>query len=247
VLQVSHDSLYDVLPGGLFHHIFSDFDPENRRLEFEKLKEEEKNARSFFLPFNDEFFKLYVKLELALRKYFKHPDFFIHHLLLFGKRIPDKYSIKLASYLLFADKIIGDVHLTTLCLSDILGHDVKHSENFTSENIRYNSSNIKTIHSPNNSFLGVDFICGDSVAEERMVWDFSILLEDDQAVENYIVKENKEILQVLNVFIEYFIPMEIEVRTNVTCSNLHPIFMDMDHAEKTEIPARSYLGYNTVI
>ena len=64
--HISHDSLYDILPDGLFHSIFSDFNAENRGLEFEKLKTEEINARKFFIPFDYEFFIQYVKLELIL-------------------------------------------------------------------------------------------------------------------------------------------------------------------------------------
>jgi hypothetical protein len=251
ILHISHDSFYDVLPGGLFHHIFSDFNPENRRLEFEKLKEEEKNARKFFLPFDDEFFMQYVKLELTLRKYFKNPDRFIHHLLLFGKKIPGKYSTKLSSYLLFADKIIGNAKLTALCLSDILGHDIRHSAYNVDDNINYFSNNIDTKHSESSAILGGNYICGDSVAEDRIVWEFSILLEDDKAVEKYIERENKQIKEILKIFFEYFIPIEIEVMTNIICNKSNPFVIGEDYVDKNmvsaEIQSNSYLGYNMII
>jgi len=246
-LHISHDSFYDILPNGLFHNIFSDFNPENRRLEFEKLKGEEKNARKFFLPFDYEFFIQYVKLELTLRKYFKNPERFIHSLLLFGKSIADEYALKLTSYLLFIDKIIGNAELTALCLADILGQDVRHSIYYLSDNLSYNNNKIENLHLKRGTILGDNYICGNTVAEGRDVWEFSILLKDDKAVEKYVEKENNQINEVLKVFYEYFIPIEIEVRTNIICDNTAPFIIGEDSVQGTAETSNNYLGFNTVI
>lgn len=251
ILHVSHDSFYDTLPKGLFHNIFSDFNPENRRLEFEKLKEEEENARKFFLPFDHEFFMQYMTLELTLRKYFKNPEKFIHNLLLIGKNIPDEYVAKLTSYLLFVDKIIGNTKLTTLCLSDILGREVTHSVYYISDNVSYNNNEIENLHFSRGTILGDNYICGNTVSEGRNVWEFSIILEDDKAVEKYIEKENNQIREVLKEFYEYFIPIEIEVRTNIICINVTSFVIGEDSVHKsnmtTNYQSDNYLGFNTVI
>lgn len=244
--HISHDSIYDVLPDGLFHSIFSDFDPENRGLEFEKLKEEEKNARKFFIPFDYEFFIQYVKLELTLRKYFDKPESFIHNLLLFDKKISEKYAVKLNSYLLFADKIIGNIEITALCLSDILSQEVRHSTNYFSDSLTYNN-HIENLHLKRGVILGDNYICGNSVAEGREVWEFSILLNEDKAVKKFIESEEKQISEVLNVFYEYFIPIEIEVRTKLICENNSPFIISAEGDRETVETANNYLGFNTVL
>lgn len=251
VLHISHDSFYDILPDGLFHNIFSDFNPETRRLEFEKLKEEEDNARKFFLPFDNEFFLQYVKLELILRKHFENPGKIIHAILLFDKNISEEYMAGLTSYLLFADKIIGNAKLTALCLSDILGRDVKCSEYYISDNLSFNNNKIENLHSTTDTILGGNYICGSTVSEGRNVWEFSIILKNDKDVEKYIEKESSQIDGVLKVFYEYFVPLEIEVRTIIVCDNANPFIIGVDSiretAETTTQYTNNYLGFNTII
>lgn len=246
-LHISHDSLYDILPDGLFHNIFSDFNPENRKFEFEKLKTEENNARKFFLPFDYEFFIQYVKLELTLRKYFNNPEKFVHRILLFEKNIADEYTIKLTSYLLFIDKIIGNPELTALSLADILGQEVKCSVSFTTDHIGYNNNNRKNLHLEKEDTLGDNYICGNTVSEGRDLWEFSILLSDGKAIMKYIEHEKNQINNLLKVFYEYFIPIEIEIKTNFICDEETPFIIGKDKVHETFETENNYLGFNTVI
>ena len=246
-IHISHDSLYDTLPDGLFHNIFSDFDPENRRLEFEKLKEQEKNARKFFLPFDYEFFIQYVKLELTLRKYFNNPEKFVHRILLFEKNLADEYAIKLTSYLLFVDKIIGNPELTALSLADILGQEVKYSTCYRDDHLSNNNNTIKNLHLEKGNILGDNYICGNTISEGRNIWEFSIILSDDKAIKKYIEQEKNQINNVLKVFYEYFIPIEIEVKTNFICDESTPFIIGEDAVQETFETTNNYLGFNTVI
>lgn len=246
-LHISHDSLYDILPDGLFHDIFSDFDPENRKLEFEKLKTEEKNARKFFLPFDYEFFIQYVKLELTLRKYFNNPEKFVHRLLMFEKNLAEEYAIKLSSYLLFVDKIIGNPELTALSLADILGQEVKYSACYSNDNISQNNNKIKNLHLEKGDILGDNYICGNTILEGRDVWEFSIVLSDDKAIKKYIEQEKNQINNVLKVFYEYFIPIEVEVKTNFICDEATPFIIGKKAVQETFETENNYLGFNTVI
>jgi len=65
------------------------------------------------------------------------------------------------------------------------------------------------------------------------------------------VKENKQIKDILKIFTEYFIPLEIEVRTTVICNKLNPLIIGKDAVDEnllsTELASNSYLGYNAVI
>lgn len=250
-LDISRDSLYDVLPHGFFHHMFNDFTSENRRLEFEKLKQEEEYARKFFLPFDNAFFNQYVELELALRKYFKNPVQFLQNLLLFEKSIPEKYATKLTSFVLFSDKIIGDPRITALLLSDIIEEAVLCSEFYSSEKLDLNETKSNSQNINMGDSLGINYICGDSVPEGRNVWEFTINLNNEINIEKYTNRENGSALKLLDLFYELFVPYEIEVVTKINCIQQTPFFIgstsENEPGTETESVALNYLGYNTVI
>ena len=63
----------------------------------------------------------------------------------------------------------------------------------------------------------------------------------------YIEKENHQIKEILKVFYEYFIPIEIEVRTNIICDNTTPFIIGEDRVQETVETTNNYLGFNTVI
>lgn len=250
VLHISRDSLYDVLPYGLFHHIFSDFNSENRRLEFEKLKQEIDNARKLFLPFDNEFFNQYTELELELRKYFKNPGHFFQNLLLLNKSVPHQYAVKLTIYLLFADRIIGNPGFTALLLSDILGEDVHHSEFYTNEYLLFEENKLHSQNINVGESLGIDYICGDTHSEGRNVWEFSIILNNASTIEKYLNKGNGSILEFIELFYDFFVPFEIEVRTKIHCNQLTPFIIGPTNKEPKiheRNESNNYLGYNTII
>ena len=95
--------------------------------------------------------------------------------------------------------------------------------------------------------MGDNYICGNTVSEGRDVWEFSIFLKDDKAVEKYVEKENHQIKEILKVFYEYFIPIEIEVRTKIICDNTAPFIIGEDRVQETVETTNNYLGFNTVI
>ena len=249
VFNVSRDSLYDILPEGLFHHVFGNLEADNRNQEFEKLKQEEDNARKFFLPFDNEFFYQNIKLETELRKFFRNPDYFFQQLFFFDKTIPDKFIRKLTSYLLFADNIIGNLELTALCLSDIIGEKVEKQKYYISEN--KTEREIGDERFLKESTLGDSFICGDFPPEGKCIWEFSIILIDESAIMKYIEEENGVMFKLIEIFYEYFIPYEIEVKTKIICNNTVPFILGTSAGKEKDIHELSgsdnYLGYNSII
>ena len=59
--------------------------------------------------------------------------------------------------------------------------------------------------------------------------------------------EKNQINNVLKVFYEYFIPIEIEVKTNVVCDETNQFIIGENAAQETYETANNYLGFNTVI
>jgi len=252
VLKISRDSLYDILPHGLFHHMIKDFKPENRSKKFEQLKREEAHARKFFLPFDNEFFNQFVELELELRSYFKNPGKFLQNLLLFNRHLPPRYALKLTTYILFADEIIGNIKLTAFILANLIDEEVAYRERFEWENIIDIDIN-KTVfnYGYDETTLGFDYVIGHNVKEEKKIWEFTIELKKDDSIKNYINNDKGTMLEIIECFYEYFIPFEIEVKTKISCSQLS-IFrigsaseIDSDILQKDI--EKIHLGYNTTL
>lgn len=245
VFSVSRDSLYDTLPEGLFHHVFAG----NSNRELEKLKQEENNARKFFLPFDNEFFYQNIKLEIELRKFFRNPGYFFQKLFFFDQTIPDKFIKKLTSYLLFANNIIGDLEMTAHCLSDIIGEKVETQKYYLTAN--NTESEIEDDHFLRGPSLGDNFICGDFSSEGKYFWEFSITLNDEHTIKNYIEQEDGYMQKLIKVFYEYFVPYEIEAKTKIICNKTVPLVLGAVAGKEKDFSVPfgpdNYLGHNTII
>jgi len=248
VLHVSRDSLYDVLPHGLFHHMFSDFKSEKRESEFMKLKQEEEYARKFFIPFDYAFFIQYVEIEQELRKYFNNPTKFFEDLLLLDNNVPQKHAVKLAGYMLFTDMIIGDPELTALVLSDIVQEEVQCSKLLSDEKLDMDDEDLVNENLQIGATLGINYICGESVSEPRNIWEFSVILNDVINVENYIGEGRNSVNPLINLFYEYFVPYEVEVRTRISCRQKDSLTLETGELKiVSQETTNCYLGFNTVI
>ena len=250
IIHISRDSLYDILPHGMFHHMFSDFKSENRQSEFVKLKQEEKNARKLFLPFDYEFFIQYIEIELELRKYFNNPTKFFEDLLLLDRNVPKTHAVKLAGYMLFTDLIIGNPDLTASVLSDILQEEVQHTEVFINEKFHTNDKSLIFENINVGESLGVNYICGYSVTEPINIWEFTVLLKDVNNLENYIIEGSGSVRFLIDVFYDYFTPYEVEVRTRIGCKHQNSLTLkpiEEFSGIRSEDIKNNYLGYNTII
>ena len=79
-LEVNRDGLYDSLPEGLFHQPTQSKAPGNKQeilREIKRQQERENAARKFFLPLEQEYYRLRVKLVQEERKYLFDGDTFL--------------------------------------------------------------------------------------------------------------------------------------------------------------------------
>ncbi len=246
VFVLSRDSMYDILPEGVFHSVFGNLSSDNYKKEIEKQKKEEANARKFFRPFDNEFYYQKLKLETELIKFYRNPDYFFQELYFSNVPIPERFIKKLTSYILFADNIIGNIELTAQCLSDIIGEKVEHSKYFRSGNKVGND--IDEGHKIKEPSLGVNLICGGFISEERDIWEFSVILGENPSIAKFIDKENGYIFKVIEIFYEYFIPYEIEVNTKVICDKSEPFVLSETNGSTPElVESANYLGYNSIL
>ncbi|MEZ5198056.1 MAG: hypothetical protein R2764_17205 [Bacteroidales bacterium] len=100
VFHISRDSLYDILPQNMFHESkqLGNIELEERKKRFEAIRQEEENARRFFLPFDNELFYQKVECETAYRSFLVDPGSFFQKLFLFDNIGKSKYSRVLVTY-----------------------------------------------------------------------------------------------------------------------------------------------------
>lgn len=248
VFHVSRDSLYDILPQNMFHESkqLGNVESEERKKRFEAIKKEEENARKFFLPFDNELFYQKVECESAYRSFLVDPGNFFQKLFLFDDIGRPKYTRKLVTYALYNNRFVGNIELTAACLSDLIGEEVR-AVSFQN-NEKLSSNNI----SPDDDYvLGESSICGEQVSELGLQWEFTIILNDDNNILDFVDIKHGKMNQLLKIFYEYFIPYEFSIKTNVVSSRTISLELSSKQSSKegksTAVEKNIYLGYNANI
>lgn len=222
-VYLNRDGLYDSLPEGLFHSRSEKTVnvSENASKETKRLKQEEKAARNFFLPYENEIIYQRVQLELEERNILSrfseklfddiYPDLWNIH-----QSLNRKYAYRMALLLHFAHKITGHKILTAKCLESILDEKVNVkivcSANSQIEEEVPVCKNEKDGSLGNNE-LGVDFICGQTFINHTKIMEFSIGPLINTNISEYL--ENGPITKFLSCFYSYFVPVDLDVRSNI--------------------------------
>lgn len=242
--------IYDSLPEALFHR-FSDnrnATGEDMAKESMLLKNEEKQVRKFFRPFENEIFLQRTEVALNENEVFKslYSDFLNEMIPGFWNidaRIPASYISKLVRFLPLANRIAGNLELTAQCLEKILAEKVNIELN-NEEKYSTDSVNIASDFSGGRlgiSKLGADLIMGQNPTGfiGRLLFKIGPLKNTDP--KDFFVNGPADLL--LNCFFGYFVPVELDVEMKLVSDIESRKFLL--GAEQTS--AKSLLGYNTAL
>lgn len=245
-IHITRESIYDSLPEALFHGP----PPEGLISGHEMAKSsktqkaEEKESRSFFLPFENEIFFQKVQLELSERKILHRfsdnlfndifPDFWN-----LDRSLPKELVNKLMLFLHYSHRFVGNCALTAKALEVILNEAV-------SINLITNPSDpelrlVKEYQAPSllgGSSLGEDMICGDQSEDQFTVMEFVIGPLKNSRVEDYL--ETGIISRFLEVFFSYFVPLEMIPTKKIKGYAARQEFAISDKGH-------TFLGYNTIL
>lgn len=215
-INLSRDGIYDALPEGIFHY------PKTERLnqsvddmtkEYRLQRKEEDDARQFFLPFENEFFLSGLMRENAEKEYLlklnkgETLDFFYEFWDL-DKNLPEVLVSKFIRILPFAYKIVGKLDKTAYCLNYLLQEEV------VIEELGYkDQSNSGQTVTLNDCRLGLDMISGKSYMDYSLNLEFKIGPLKNTSFQDYIHEGG--IKKFISLFYEYFLPMEIDVKTTI--------------------------------
>lgn len=216
-LNLSRNGLYDTLPEGLFHTQRKSKDTGSYTGYRKTLKNEEKDARSFFAPLENEFFHQRLGIEYNERQilddFYNLNDEFLMNFWNVSPDIPENYTLKLIKLLPYCYKIAGDFELTRLCFEKILDERITFQRKFdTSVENEVDGFNKKSKNQLNlglNSVLHSDFKEVASPVLEVTIGPIS-----EKNINNYLKKDG--VMKFINTFYDYFIPIELKVITKFT-------------------------------
>ncbi|MCW3092350.1 MAG: hypothetical protein JWP81_3419 [Ferruginibacter sp.] len=217
-LLLNRDSIYDRLPDGIFHQTRGNSKTSNVKEmseEHRRFKEEEKHARKFFQPLEQEFFRYATMVEKEevdfsfgmlngnvkneLQQFWNIPD-----------GLPAHCVRKLVQILPWANFIKGDAQLTAKALELVLEKPVLF-ESFTA--FRQVAGN--TAFKLGVSELGIGTVTGNQFDEPVACWKFSIgdLSKDEIA----LFTPANAYGRLLNHFEKIMIPLTIDIIFEFAC------------------------------
>jgi len=240
-LVVSRDSFYDMLPENLMHAAKND-SPEkdvNRMIrEYEIQKKQQKESRLFFQPFENEIFSYGVQIEEFEQKFLSDLNGFLVPEMFYdfwgiSKELPSLLVSKFIRILPFAYKIVGDIGFACQMLSSLLEEKVtlksKTYQKYSDENQGI---------SLGKSRLGLELIAGNSYDDYSSHYNLQIGPLKKSNFSEYI--HDGAMKKFVDLFYDYFFPMEVEVETTILLSDEKEVF-EFDSQQN------SVLGYNTRI
>lgn len=239
-VYINREGIYDLLPEGLFHgHSHKQIkDRKETVQEFTQHKLEERSARQFFSPLEQEYYKLLVNKEIFEQNFYYAPetvsefiDFFnLDHL---GLNMYQQAS--LFFIIPHIPKITGNLGLTEACFEIILQEHVKFSDLINS----VNPDPFVQSNSLFKSVLGVSSLCGSTQLNSigGLLIEIGPLQESDSLIE-YL---NGDKIKLLNRLCDLFIQADIITQIRILLNETDEAFI------LGEESYRARLNYSTTI
>ncbi|HOZ51495.1 MAG TPA: hypothetical protein PLU17_06530 [Chitinophagaceae bacterium] len=232
-ITLSRDSLYDLLPEGIFHQSHKDSSSQVTKMvaEHKRFKREEQSARQFFVPFENEFFHHRVEIEKQEKKFYQkvngEKNEILKHFWKLDPNLPNDGAKQLIEFLPQANAICSSLKLMEETLSKIISEEVKVTL-LESDN-KYH---VESTSSINDMLLGVNSLSGNQFSEFLPSLEFKIGPLKSNSIEQYLT--NQPYNKLLNRFFDYFTPLEAEIK----------ITFAIDKKSNSENASINILGYN---
>ncbi|WP_187696453.1 type VI secretion system baseplate subunit TssG [Xanthovirga aplysinae] len=215
VLRLSRDGLYHGLPEAMFHQAQ---DPLSKKTsqwakDYIKRKKEEKNAKKFFAPFENEFLWQRVFQEQEERRILKELNStkisdFTRNFWDIEEDLPIEMTSKMVQLLPWAWKIALDLNTFLPCLKAVIGEEVSLNK----------IANNRIVHNKQQKPLGMDRLgleltCGGTFIDDTYYLEVCIGPVKSEQTCHYL--EGGQNQRFLDVFYSFFLPLEVEVNTRI--------------------------------
>ncbi len=212
-INISRNGIYDALPQGVFHKSVG-IDTNLSYSEIrQKNRKEERDARMLFAPIENEFFLHRVYLEQEEKNIIFELNNSLDNSFAIDfwgikDKVPNEYILSFAKVLPYAHKVSKSEGLIAQCLEEILNEKVHITKKF------------KPLKNPleknkKNDVLGLNSSL--AIDETNVLYPFYFInIEISNVKKRYRYQENAIGNQLISVFCEYFVPLEIEYEINIT-------------------------------
>lgn len=240
-IEVSRDGFYDILPESFTHNFRQSGSNSNPVEEFKIRKKEEKEARHFFNPIENELFRFRYAIEK------NESDFFLNlkanglvdiikSVLVFEKNIPDPLIVKMF-YALLQQKENSNQNIEEI---------IKILEEIIEEKVTFTSNNIKLENVSDVNEAEKDFIMGINTTlesnQEIYLKKYSFVigpLKNSSDLNNYF--QNQTMHSFLNSFFNLFLPFHVQYNFEILLNKEDQMF-SMDSSE-----FKTRLGISTIL
>jgi hypothetical protein len=239
---LNRDSIYDGLPQSIFHRSRPDdssgISVKQMKEAYRQRKREEKNARSFFSPFENEFFlqKTLVETTESQLLFDMENNLFDNDLLSFlgiDASLPKEIISKLCCILPYKDQIAGNIPLSIKCLKYILNEKINYRNIFPVENQPFDNLSL------GKSTLGTDMLLGNSYHQNYR--DLEVCIGPVKKSDLLSYLEGGIHHKFLKLFYNFFIPLTMEVHTLILVEKKTSQFVLAKNKED------GILGYTTTL
>lgn len=213
---LSRNGVYDQLPEGMFHSPSAAKNNKSYSGIRKTYKKEEKDARHFFSPLENEFFQQTLNIEVneqeLLNNFLNLDNNFLYIFWKIEKEIPQNYLLKLLKLIPYSYKIAGNIKLTELCLKKILDKNVSIKKIYVNNVAPSNNLN-------SNLILGLDFSLANS--ESRVcnpTYEVTIGPIEENEIDDFI-NEKSGVKKLITIFYDYFAPLEMDIKTKLTVNH----------------------------
>ncbi len=234
-ITVNRDGLYDRLPEGLFHQTRGN--SKTAQLsemvsEYRRFRDEERHARKFFQPLEQEFFRYSVMVEQEERNLTRQTlsanlEQLFYQFWEIGADLPAAPASVLVRIMPWLSRIKGDMHLTAKALALMLGKPVSAATHHAYE--QYGADEPQNLRG---MLLGVDSVTGTDFSCPTLTWAFTISDINTEEIAQY--PDGQPYGRFLKRFEDIFIPLEIDISFSYECI-------------QTEEETEKVLGYSLTI
>jgi type VI secretion system protein ImpH len=238
---VNRNGLYDNLPQDIFHQPADHTNFSGKEKALKELKAQEKmeeSARQFFIPFEQEFYRQRIKLEVEERKYLFETNSNISGELFtelwdFPEFMDKLQKSKLGVLMPVINRIAGNQHLISFIIGNITGNSVELVESCpVSITVENKSALGETV-------LGFNCVLGGQIRGLQRSVTVKIGLDSTDAFDNYLPEGKKN--QLYQFLCNLLIPLETDLIFDLYFDQ-NPDFQLFD-----ENMSVGRLGYSTII
>lgn len=241
VFELNREGIYDMLPEAVVHRQGKKSRDEDRNRMGQELRQQERDARKFFSPLENEFHHRGMRLDMTEREMIKNSNprrnrQFFNYFFEDSSALSDEQVLILLHILPLSHKIRSDVGLISLTLSRILNYEIVVTQKWKNTTFNLPDDVAKPL---SEGRLGINTVLNDHFRIATRYYEVRI---GGLSVEDYhLFTGNGKHLTVLNFTLPYFFPAGAEwaIATDVSLDTAPLHVSDDTHA--------SFLGFNSYI